>query len=100
MILFFQNILGLLLVYKYVALFLVAFFSSLGVPLPAGPSIVASAAFASQGFFNILAVIITGLLGNVLGDITMYTLFKRYGKKVLYFFHLKKLAESKPLKDI
>ncbi len=96
----FQNILGLLLVYKYVAFFLVSFLSSLGVPLPAGSSTMASAAFASQGYFNIYAVLVTGVLGNILGDITMYTLSKRYGKKVLYWFHLKKFVESKSLKIV
>lgn len=96
----FQNILGLLLVYKYAALFLVTFLSSLGVPLPAGSSTMASAAFASQGYFNIFIVLFTGALGNILGDISMYALSKRYGKKVLRWFHLGKFADSKPLKDV
>ena len=96
----FQNILGLLLVYKYVTLFLVAFLSSLGIPLPAGSSMMAGAAFASQGYLNIFAILIVGALGNILGDISMYGLSKRYGKKVLYWFHLGKVAESKPLKYV
>jgi membrane-associated protein len=96
----FQNILGLVLVYKYVALFLIAFLSSLGIPLPAGSSTVASAAFASQGYFNIFGVLIAGALGNILGDISMYALSKRYGKKVLYWFRLKKLAELESLKSV
>jgi membrane protein DedA with SNARE-associated domain len=94
----FQNILGLLLVYKYTALFLIAFLSSLGVPLPAGSSTVASAAFASQGYLDIFTVLTTGALGNILGDISMYALSKKYGKKVLRWFRLGKLIESKPLK--
>ncbi len=96
----FQYILGLLLVYKYVALFLVAFASSMGIPLPAGSSTMASAVFASQGYLNIFAVMVVGALGNILGDITMYGLSKKYGKKFLDWFHLKKLAESKALKNI
>src|ERR1700733_588887 len=97
---FFQNILGFLLVYKYVALFLVAFSSSLGIPLPAGSSTMASAAFASQGYLNIFGVLVVGALGNILGDFAMYGLSKRYGKKILYWLHLQKLADSKPLKDV
>jgi membrane-associated protein len=96
----FQNILGLLLVYKYPTLFFVAFLSSLGVPLPAGSSTVAAAAFASQGYLNIFAVLVTGIFGNILGDISMYILSNRYGKKVLYWFHLGKIAESGPLKRV
>ncbi|MEI6660240.1 MAG: DedA family protein [bacterium] len=96
----FQNILGLILVYKYTALFLVAFLSSLGVPLPAGPSTMASAAFASQGYINIFLVIAMGTLGNILGDIAMYTLSKKYGKKILHFFNLGKFATSKQLDEV
>jgi membrane-associated protein len=96
----FQNILGFLLVYKYIALFFIAFLSSLGIPLPAGSSTMASAAFASQGYFNIFFVLITGALGNILGDVSMYVLSRKYGKKILYWFHLRKLVESKPLKQV
>ena len=96
----FQNILGLLLVYKYVTLFLVSFASSLGIPLPAGSSIMASAAFASQGYLNIFGVLTAGVLGNILGDLSMYALSKKYGRKVLYWLHLKKIAESEQLKNV
>ena len=96
----FQNILGLLLVYKYAALFLVAFLSSLGVPLPAGSSTMASGAFASQGYLNIFAVMATGAAGNILGDLSMYALSKRYGKRILRWLHLDKLVESKQLQGV
>ena len=96
----FQNILGLLLVYKYVTLFLITFFSSLGVPLPAGSSTMASAAFASQGYFNIFGVGIVAVLGNIIGDVFMYFLSKRYGKRVLYWFNLKRFIESDTFKQV
>ena len=95
-----QNILSFLLVYKYVGLFLVAFLSSLGVPLPAGSSTVASAAFASQGYLNIFIVLIVGTTGNILGDLSMYGLSRRYGKQVLRWLHLGRFAESTSLKHI
>ncbi len=96
----FQNILGFLLLYKYATLFIVCFFSSLGIPLPAGSSTIASAAFASQGYLNIFAVMFSSVIGNILGDVVMYTFSKKYGKKVLYWFHLGKVVESRALKNI
>jgi len=30
----------------------------------------------------------------------MYVLSRKYGKKILYWFHLRKLVESKPLKQV
>lgn len=90
----FQKILGLILAYKYVTLFSVAFLSSLGIPVPAGSSTIASAAFASQGYLNILVVLVVAALGNILGDISMYGLAKKYGKPFFYWIHLRKLIES------
>jgi membrane-associated protein len=98
--LIFQNTLGLLLVYKYITLFFITFFSSLGIPLPAGLSTVASSAFASQGYFNIWGVLIMAVLGNILGDMSMYFLSRKYGKKFFYWLHLKKLIESKLFRQI
>ncbi len=100
MSLVFQNILGWILVYKYSTLFAVSFLSSLGVPLPAAASTVASAAFASQGYLNLGAVLIVGLLGNIIGDFAAYGLVRKYGKPVLYWFHLGKVVESQVLKNV
>ena len=100
MIAVFQNIAAWFVVYKYPTLFVVAFLSSLGIPLPAGSSTVAFAAFASQGYLNIFAVMIVDVCGNILGDISMYGLTHKYGRKVLNWFHLGKIVESKPLRTI
>ncbi len=94
----FQYILSLLLVYKYLALFFVTLSSSMGMPLPAGSSVIASAAFASQGYLNIIIVLIVGFTGNILGDMAMYTLSRRYGKRVLAWLHLKSLMTSELFK--
>jgi membrane-associated protein len=91
----FQNILGSLLVYKYVALFIITFFSSLGIPFPAGSSVIASGAFASQGYFNIFTVLIISFCGNALGDISMFFLSRFYGKRFLEWIHLGRMTETK-----
>ncbi len=95
-----QHILSFILVYRYTALFIVSFLSSLGIPLPAAASAVAAAAFASQGYLNFFWLIVVGAAGNILGDIAMYWLMRRYGKKLLVRVGLRRLAESRILQDV
>ncbi len=89
-----QAIVSYILVYRYLALFVVSFLSSLGIPLPAAASAVAASAFASQGYLSLFWLVLFGALGNILGDLTMYWLMRRYGIKLLLRLHLRKLAES------
>jgi membrane protein DedA with SNARE-associated domain len=100
MALLFQSFLGPLLVYRYAALFVITFLGSLGFPVPAAPSTIAASAFAGQGYFNLFWVMVSGSLGNIGGDVTMYWLVRRYGKKVLQWFRLKSLAESPALLNV
>jgi membrane protein DedA with SNARE-associated domain len=95
-----QHIISFILVYRYIALFFISFASSLGVPVPAAASAVAAAAFASQGYLNIAELILFGGLGNILGDLTMYWLMRLYGKRVLLWLGLRKLANSPLLMDV
>lgn len=94
-----SNILNYLRLYRYPVLFLITFCASLGFPLPAGPATVASSAFAAQGYFSLFWVFVIGSLGNILGDITMYLLVRKFGRRVLLFLHLRKLADSPILID-
>jgi len=96
----FPRILSLLLVYKYPALFLITFLGSLGFPVPAGPSTIAASAFAGQGFLNIFWVMFAGSVGNISGDLFMYWLVRRYGRKVLYLLRLRKIADSPALRNV
>jgi membrane-associated protein len=70
------------------------------MPLPAAPSTIAAAAFASEGYLNIWAVLLVVVTGNVLGDITMYMLVRTFGRKVLRWIGLKKIADAPALKNI
>ena len=49
-------ILSYLLLYRYFALFAITFLSALIAPLPSNTSMLASGAFAEQGFLNIVKV--------------------------------------------
>lgn len=89
------SVLSFLLIYKYVALFLVAYLAALIIPLPSNTSLLAAAAFASQGFLNIYIVIFVALLANVLGDFTGFFIADNYGKKVLVKIGFQKMVKSK-----
>lgn len=95
--------LSYLLLYKYIALFLIIFLSALALPAPASAMILASGAFASQGYFNFFAVAATVYVGNVVGDCVGYFLTHRYGQSVIrrtydkhaaYFVRLEKYVRG------
>jgi len=76
-----QTILPYILIYKYWALFFFTFLSSLAVPIPAGTLLVASAAFASQHYFNIWILLLVAVVANILGDNICYWVALHYGEK-------------------
>ena len=90
-----QAILPFVLIYKYWALFTLTFLASLAIPIPAGTILIASAAFASQGYFNITTIFIVVIIANIAGDNVSYWLARLYGKKVFsYIKFTKKILES------
>ena len=91
----FFAILSYLLLYKYVALFIVCYLAAFLLPLPSNTSLLAASAFASQGFLNIYLIIFVALLANVLGDITGFVLARKYGKDFLMKIGFRKMIESK-----
>ena len=78
-----QAIIPYVLLYKYSALFVITFLASLIVPIPAGTLLVASSAFASQGYFNMTTLIITVIIANIIGDNLSYWLARLYGRVIL-----------------
>ncbi len=91
-----QTILPYVLLYKYWALFIITFLASLAIPIPAGTLLVASAAFASQGYFNIVVLILVVMIANMAGDNVSFWLARFYGKRVLYKVgFLRKILTSK-----
>ncbi len=89
-----------ILLYKYWAIFGVTLIAALACPVPPGTLLMASAAFASQGYFSLFWVIIVGSLGNIVGDNLGYFLARRYGRKILYTIGLRKVLESEKYKNI
>jgi membrane-associated protein len=87
-------ILPLILLYKYGALFAITFIAACIIPIPPGSLIMASAAFASQGYLNVWWVFVVATLGNVAGDNASYWLARIYGKRILHRIGLRSTLES------
>ena len=82
-------LLSFLLLYKYIALFAVVFLAAIIVPLPTNSVLLATGAFASQGYFNFLISLVVVMAANVGGDLVDYFLARRYGRSVLQMLHVK-----------
>jgi membrane protein DedA with SNARE-associated domain len=93
-------LLSFVLLYRYVGLFFLQFFSALGVPIPAATIVVAAAAFAGEGYLDITAVIGVAIAGNVLGDVTAFLLARIFGERALRALRLKRFLESPRAKRI
>ena len=78
-----QAIIPYILLYKYWALFVVTFLASFAIPIPAGTLLMASSAFASQGYFKISTLLLVIIFANILGDNASYWIARLYGKKLL-----------------
>lgn len=100
MSIFFQNLLSDLLLYRYATLFLVNFLSCLGFPLPAAPSTIAAAAFASQGFLDMKLVLLSAIAGNILGDVSAYWLVRLCGPRVLHWMGLRKYLTTPAFRNV
>ncbi len=93
-------ILPYLLLYKYWAIFMITLVAALAFPIPPGTLLMASAAFASQGYLSFFWVVAIGSLGNIVGDNIGYFLARRYGKRVLSRIGFKKTLESEKYANI
>lgn len=80
----FQAILSFLLIYKYAALFVIAFASSVALPIPASAALAAAGGFSSQGFMDIYLVLIVTCLGSIAGDMLGFGIARRYGEEFLH----------------
>jgi membrane protein DedA with SNARE-associated domain len=95
-----QTILGYVLLYKYWALFFITFIAAVVLPIPPGTLLMASSAFASQGYLNFPLILIVASAGNILGDNLGYWLSRLYGKPILYRIGFKKVIDSERYKAI
>jgi membrane-associated protein len=86
---FASAILAFLLLYKYWALLGIFFFSALILPLPTSTVLLATGAFASQGYFNFFLSLSIVVGSNVLGDYAGYFIARRYGPRTFRILHIR-----------
>ena len=77
------SILSYVLIYKYAAIFIIAFFGAIILPLPVNAMLLAIGAFSSQGYFNLWGSLTAAVTGNVLGDVTDYLATRKYGEIII-----------------
>jgi len=82
-LIFFSSLLSFLLLYKYAALFILIFVSSIGFPVPSNTLLIAVGAFASQNYFNLPLSLGIALFANISGDLSEYFLMRKYGRLIL-----------------
>lgn len=76
-------LLSYILLYKYAAIFAFVFVTAVILPLPINTILLATGAFAGQGYFNFSIVYAVAVAANVLGDSFDYFLTKRYGRRLI-----------------
>lgn len=91
------TLLSYVLLYKYLAIFVITFFGAFALPLPSGSVLMAASAFAIQGYMSFPLVLLTGIAGNMAGDNSGYWLVRRYGIPVLTKLHLKRFFSQNRL---
>lgn len=93
-------LLSYVLLYKYPAILVITFVGALALPLPSGTILMASAAFAAQGYLSFFWIVIIGIIGNIVGDNTGYWLARQYGVKALKWLGMGKLVDSEKYHQI
>jgi len=71
------------LIYKYAAIFTIAFFGAIILPLPVNAMLLAIGAFSSQGYLIYGGSLTAAVTGNVLGDVTDYLATRKYGEIII-----------------
>jgi membrane-associated protein len=82
-------LLSFLLLYKYGALFVLFFVAGLALPIPTSSVLLATGAFASQGYFNFFISAGIIVASNMLGDYVGYFIAKKYGRRAFELMHIK-----------
>jgi membrane protein DedA with SNARE-associated domain len=77
------SLLSYVLLYKYVALFVIVYLGAVIVPWPVNAMLTAVGAFSSQGYFNFWIALAVAVIANTLGDCTDYGITRIWGDWVI-----------------
>jgi len=78
-------LLSYLLIYTYVVLFTTVFLAALALPLPTSTLMLATGAFAGQGFLDLRVAFAVAMAANISGDLLGFFLARRFGSRVVAF---------------
>jgi membrane-associated protein len=80
-----EFLLPYVVIYKYVAIFIITFLGAFALPLPSGSMLTAASAFAVRGDGGLQVgwIFAVGLAGNLAGDNAGYWVVRLYGLQVL-----------------
>jgi len=92
--------LSYLLIYKYAVLFVVITTASIGFPIPATALLMASGAFAAQGYFDLPSILIYGFFASIIGNVIGYFISFHYGRDILIRIGFKRMFASAKFRAI
>jgi membrane protein DedA with SNARE-associated domain len=92
-------LLSYVLLYKYIAIFVIVYAGAIILPIPVNAMLLALGAFASQGYFNFWGSFAVAVIANCLGDLTDYGITRKYGERVIRRFNIDKVPFFIGLKD-
>lgn len=75
-------ILSFVLLYKYLALFILVFLAAIILPLPSNAMVIVVGVFCNQGYMDFSLSLLVAISANVFGDTCGYFITWRFGKKV------------------
>ena len=84
-------LLSWLLLYKYIALFIIVYSGSVLLPLPVNAALLAVGAFSGEHYFNFWISLVVAVVANCAGDLTAYAVTRRWGETVTHALRLNKL---------
>ena len=96
---FLGPLLSYVLLYKYVALFLIVYSGALLIPWPVNATLLAVGAFSSQHYFSFWVSVVIAIVANTLGDLTGYAVTRIVGEPVIRVLHLHRLKFFYYLQD-
>jgi membrane protein DedA with SNARE-associated domain len=96
---FLTPILSYVLLYKYIAIFVVVYTGAVIIPWPANAMLLAVGAFASQGFISFWLSLVVAVVANCLGDLTDYGIARKFGERFIHKFKIDKVRFFIRLKE-
>jgi membrane protein DedA with SNARE-associated domain len=84
----------------YAGLFLILFFSGLGLPIPEEITMLTGGFLVNLGFIRFYPTLAAVFVGVLTGDMAMYSIGRRWGHGIITHRHLRKIFSEKRLERV